>query len=175
MATVDLRTEARQMLDGLSDESLGVVVNLLTSLKNREHPKRTDLLLIYPWVQYLSDAECDEFFEELSNAAKDNGSGVDEVVNAWRETAEILADSDTMADIAESEKQLANGEEVSWDGMKQRLRNTAPEIDWLDTEYMEKARTEADDSITLESVRKALAKIPGSMSDFIISEREDRV
>ena len=48
------------------------------------------------------------------------------------------------------------------------------EIDWLDTEYMEEARRDADDSITLESVRKALAKIPGSMSDLIISEREDR-
>ena len=107
MATVDLRTEAKQILDKLSDESLGVVVKLLISLKDRECPKRTDLLSIYPWVKYLSDAECDEFFEELSNAAKDNSTGVDEVVNAWRETAEILADRETMADIAESEKQLA--------------------------------------------------------------------
>ena len=73
---------------------------------------------IYPWVQYLSDAECDEFFEELSNAAKDNGSGVDELVDAWRETAEILADPETMADIAESEK---NSEGISWDRVKQRL------------------------------------------------------
>ena len=121
MATVDLRTEAKQILDKLSDESLGVVVKLLISLKDRECPKRTDLLSIYPWVKYLSDAECDEFFEELSNAAKDNSTGVDEVVNAWRETAEILSDPDTMADIAESEKQLANGGEVSWDRVKQRL------------------------------------------------------
>ena len=121
MATVDLRTEAKQILDKLSDESLGVAISLLVSLKDRERPKRTDLLSIYPWVRYLSDAECDDFFEELSNAAKDNGAGVDEVINAWRETAEILADSDTMADIAESEKQLANGEGVSWDRVKQRL------------------------------------------------------
>ncbi len=119
MVTVDLRKEARQILDGLSDESLEVVVKLLSSLKDRECPKRTDLLSIYPWVRYLSDAECNEFFEELSNAAKDNGTGVDEVVNAWRETAEILAAPDTMADIAESEKQLANGEGVSWDRVKQ--------------------------------------------------------
>lgn len=121
MATVDLRTEAKQMLDKLSDESLEVVVNLLSSLENQECPKRTDLLSIYPWVQYLSDAECDEFFEELSNAAQDNGTGVDEVVNAWRETAEILSDREAMADIAESEKQLANGEGVSWDKVKQHL------------------------------------------------------
>ena len=120
MATVDLRREAKQILDGLSDESLGVVVSLLISLKDRECPKRTDLLSIYPWVQHLSDAECDEFFEELSNAAKDNDTGVDEVINAWRETAEILSDRETMADIAESEKQLANGEGVSWDRVKYR-------------------------------------------------------
>ena len=115
MATVDLRTEAKQILDKLSDESLEVVISLLSSLKKRECPKRTDLLSIYPWVQYLSDAECNEFFEELSNAAKDNGTGVDEVVNAWRETAEILAD------LAESKRQIANGEGVSWDRVKQRL------------------------------------------------------
>ena len=120
MATVDLRTEAKQILDKLSDESLEVVISLLSSLKNRECPKRNDLLSIYPWVQHLSDAECNEFFEELSNAAQDNGTGVDEVINAWRETAEILSDPDTMADIAESEKQLANGEGVSWDRVKQR-------------------------------------------------------
>ena len=114
MATVDLRKEAKQILDKLSDESLEVVISLLSSLKNKECPKRTDLLSIYPWVRYLSDAECDEFFEELSNAAKDNGAGVDEVIDFWRETAEILADPDTMADLAESEKQLANSEEVSW-------------------------------------------------------------
>lgn len=56
----------------------------------------------------------------------------------------------------------------------QRLQNATAEIDWLDTEYMEQARREADDSITLDSVRQALAKIPGSLSDLIISEREDR-
>lgn len=56
----------------------------------------------------------------------------------------------------------------------QRLQNAAAEIDWLDTEYMEEARRDADDSITLECVRAALAKIPGSMSDLIIAEREDR-
>ena len=50
-----------------------------------------------------------------------NAIVADEVVNAWRETAAILADSETMADIAESERQIADGEEVSWDKVKQRL------------------------------------------------------
>ena len=95
MTTVDLRTEAKQILDGLSEESLTVAFGLLKALQNQKPPQRTALL-----------AETD--------------------------------------------------------------------IDWLDTEYMEEARREADDSITLESVRAALAKIPGSLSDTIISEREER-
>ena len=87
-----------------------------TSFKNREQLKQTDLLSIYPWARYLSTAERADFLDELSNTTV-----VDEVVNAWRETAEILADSETMADITESEKQIADGEEVSWDKVKQRL------------------------------------------------------
>jgi len=95
MTTVDLRTQAKQILDGLSEESLTVAFELLKALQNQKPLQRTALL-------------------------------------------------------AEAE------------------------IDWLDTEYMEEARREADDSITLESVRAALAKIPGSLSDTIISEREER-
>ena len=87
-----------------------------TSFKNQERPERADLLSIHPWARHLSAAECDEFLDELSNA-----TAVDEVIDAWRETAEILADPETMDDIAESEKQIADGEEVSWDKVKQRL------------------------------------------------------
>ena len=85
-------------------------------LRNQERPEREDLLLTYPWACHLSAAECDEFLNELSNA-----TAVDEVIDAWRETAEILADLETMTDIAESEKQIADGEEVSWDKVKRRL------------------------------------------------------
>ena len=122
MATVDLRTEAKQILDGLSDESLTVAVNLLTSLKNQELPKRADLLSIYPWARHLSDEERDEFFDELSDATQGARKGgdwlvVDEVIDVWRETAEILGDEETMADIAEAEKQIGKGEVVAWDAI----------------------------------------------------------
>jgi hypothetical protein len=49
--------------------------------------------------------------------------------------------------------------------------------DFLDTElhrYCESRAKTKDPSITLESVRRELASIPGSMSDDIIAEREDR-
>ena len=87
-----------------------------TSFKSQKRLKHADLLSIYPWARHLSTAERDELLDELSNATV-----VDEVLNAWRETAEILADSETMVDITESEKQIADCEEISWDKVKQRL------------------------------------------------------
>ena len=84
--------------------------------KSRGRPTRDEALSNYPWARHFSAAECDEFLDELSNAAD-----VDEVLEAWRETAEILADPENMADIAESEKQMADGEEISWQQVKQRL------------------------------------------------------
>ena len=55
-----------------------------------------------------------------------------------------------------------------------RLQSNEEADDWLDTEYVAYARKHGDPSITLESVREALSKIKGSMSDVIIEEREDR-
>jgi hypothetical protein len=107
METVDLRMEAKQILDGLNEERLTVAFDLLTALKNLSPPQ----------IAMEDFASC---FESRSD---------------W---------------------------------------GVESEIDWLDTEYMEQAKRDADDSITLESVRAALAKIPGSLSDTIISEREDR-
>jgi hypothetical protein len=56
-------------------------------------------------------------------------------------------------------------------GLDQRLEETD---DGLDAEYVAYARKHGDPSISLESVREALSKIKGSMSDVIIEERADR-
>jgi predicted DNA-binding antitoxin AbrB/MazE fold protein len=53
------------------------------------------------------------------------------------------------------------------------LQATADE-ELLDTEYIRYCEANADDSITLEKIRKALASISGSMTDDFIEEREDR-
>jgi predicted DNA-binding antitoxin AbrB/MazE fold protein len=45
---------------------------------------------------------------------------------------------------------------------------------WLDTECLAACAREADDSVSLEEVRAALAKIPGSLTDDFRAEREDR-
>jgi len=42
---------------------------------------------------------------------------------------------------------------------------------WMDVEYMESCAAEADESITLESVRESLAKIKGSMDAAIDETR----
>jgi flavin-dependent dehydrogenase/predicted DNA-binding antitoxin AbrB/MazE fold protein len=44
----------------------------------------------------------------------------------------------------------------------------------LDREYMEECRAYADDTVTLEEVRAALSKIPGSMTADFIAERDER-
>jgi predicted DNA-binding antitoxin AbrB/MazE fold protein len=52
-----------------------------------------------------------------------------------------------------------------------------PERSTLDLEYTEKIKKELKDTEPvpgLEEVRRRLAKIPGSMADEIIAEREDR-
>ena len=45
---------------------------------------------------------------------------------------------------------------------------------FLDVEFMDACRGEADPSVTLEDVRRILAKIPGSLADAINEEREER-
>jgi predicted DNA-binding antitoxin AbrB/MazE fold protein len=45
----------------------------------------------------------------------------------------------------------------------------------LDTEFLQDCQTLADETVTLEQVRAALAKIPGSMAEQIIRDRDDRV
>lgn len=44
----------------------------------------------------------------------------------------------------------------------------------LDWDCIQEAQAVADPTVTLEDVRKALSKIPGSMAEAIIAEREER-
>ena len=46
--------------------------------------------------------------------------------------------------------------------------------DLIDTEFLAYCDTQADDSVPLEAVREALAKIPGSLTDDIRAERDER-
>jgi predicted DNA-binding antitoxin AbrB/MazE fold protein len=64
---------------------------------------------------------------------------------------------------------------------RQRVRlllETAPNLagdeDWLDIDCLRECASEADAQISLESVRQALAKIPGSLTTDFVEERDDR-
>ena len=46
--------------------------------------------------------------------------------------------------------------------------------DWLDEEFLEYAMQEADNTVSLQEVRKALSKIPGSLAADVIASREER-
>lgn len=49
-----------------------------------------------------------------------------------------------------------------------------PGEDWLDAEYLQACSAEADESVSLEAVRQALSKIPGSLTDDFVAERDER-
>jgi predicted DNA-binding antitoxin AbrB/MazE fold protein len=50
----------------------------------------------------------------------------------------------------------------------------AAEENLLDHEFLAYCETQADDTVSLETVRQALAKIPGSLVDDIRAERDER-
>ncbi len=57
------------------------------------------------------------------------------------------------------------------------ITNTASGPSQLDTELVERARAEVAAMLhppTIEEVRRVLSKIPGSLVDDVIAEREDR-
>ena len=47
------------------------------------------------------------------------------------------------------------------------------EEEWLDTDCLQFCAGEADESVSLEAVREALSKIPGSLTADFIAEREE--
>ena len=47
------------------------------------------------------------------------------------------------------------------------------EDDWADAAFLRYLEAEADDSVTLEQVRSALAKIPGSLTEDFRRERDE--
>jgi hypothetical protein len=56
--------------------------------------------------------------------------------------------------------------------MERRSRVRLEEL--LDAECLAACAGEADDGVSLEEVRAALAKIPGSLTEDFIAEREER-
>jgi predicted DNA-binding antitoxin AbrB/MazE fold protein len=51
---------------------------------------------------------------------------------------------------------------------------TDAELSLLDSEFLSYCESQADDSISLEEVRQALAKIPSALADDIRADRDHR-
>ena len=45
--------------------------------------------------------------------------------------------------------------------------------DWIDRDFLKTYASEADDSVSLEAIRQAMAKIPGRLADDIRAERDE--
>ncbi len=51
--------------------------------------------------------------------------------------------------------------------------NKTSKDEWIDRDFLKTYAQEADDSVSLETVRKAMAKIPGRLADDIRAERDE--
>ena len=49
-----------------------------------------------------------------------------------------------------------------------------PKQDWLDRDFLKTYAHDADDSVSLDEVRRAMAKVPGRLADDIRAERDER-
>lgn len=95
-------------------ETLGVLAALLASERTaRALPSL--LLQAMPWASSLSDDDLRGFASELADAVA-SGEHAPERLSAlmrgWRETAEILADPEAMAELAESADDVARGDVI---------------------------------------------------------------
>ena len=55
-----------------------------------------------------------------------------------------------------------------------QLQDNEALVDWFDVEYMEAAKKEVKEAISLSEARAILAKIQGNLSDTIIADRDNR-
>lgn len=81
---------------------------------------------VYPWVANLSQKDKEEFFAELLhaiNVALSSGDveNLRETIEAWQETAEVLANKELMAVIKESEEEISIGTTIPCKEAKAKL------------------------------------------------------
>ena len=93
----------------------------------------------------------------------------------------------------QKEKQLTAAEEQELDRLLQQLNQLtilktrarytlnhkngetdSPKPEWLDRDFLKTYAQDADDSVSLDEVRRAMSKIPGRLADDIRAERDER-
>lgn len=100
----------------------------------------------------------------LESARRGEGRPAKEVL---AEIRNLLGD---LADYQATELSLRQAKE----GKTRPIREFLAEVALLDVEYVADCSKEADPTVTLESVRQILTKIPSSISDNVTIERNER-
>ena len=107
-------------------DKLRIAFNLLEYLKGLGTRNGMKVGTSHDWVECFADHEREELLEELLGsieAASSSGdwSQIQEVIESWQETAEILSDKQLMTEIREAEEQIRTGETISWAEAKRKL------------------------------------------------------
>ncbi len=126
MGVIDYKEEAKKVLDTLPDDKIRVACNLLEYLKDHHIREESEAGESHNWIKRFTDAEKRDFLEELLGSIEDASSDgdwsqVQEIIESWGETAEILSDDQLMAEIKEAEEEIRRGETISWTEAKRRL------------------------------------------------------
>ncbi len=80
----------------------------------------------FDWLKHFSAEEIAEFFTELLDAlnqSQQNGdwSCVTDMIEMWKETANIKADSAVSDGIEQGQAELAKGQGISWTDLRKEL------------------------------------------------------
>jgi len=126
MGVINYKAEAKRVLDTLPDDKIRVACNLLEYLKGHQIREESEAGESHNWIKRFTDAEKREFLKELLGPIEDASSDgdwsqVQEIIESWEETAEILSDDQLMAEIKEAEEEIKRGETISWTEAKRRL------------------------------------------------------
>jgi len=75
----------------------------------------------FRWISALPQEEKKAFFLELLEACL-HPDNIKQIIEEWKETANVYADSERLADIIEAEAELAQGGGEDWEQLRQELK-----------------------------------------------------
>lgn len=91
------------------------VLGVLLANAQRAGLLRESLLQAMPWARVFSEEDLSKFASDLTAAANADEHAPEQlgaVMREWRETAEILADPQAMAALAEADEAIARGDVI---------------------------------------------------------------
>jgi len=115
------KKEPKQLTVSPEEKSRETALDLLDCLERSGISSKQN-----SWIDCFADWEREEFREELKKAVDNalsggNWLGVQEVIECWKETAEIVPDKELLADLEESSEQIKRGETIRWEDVKKEL------------------------------------------------------